>query len=333
MGLCLIAVGANEGDRRANLSRAASALAERSGFVMRAQSTWHETQAVGGPEGQPSYLNGAVIVETSLSPTQVLAALAEIEASLGRERKMRWGPRTIDLDLLLYDDVRLDSPELTLPHPRMAFRKFVLEPAAEIAPDWRHPTIGWTLLELRDHVRYATPYVAVTGPPGAGKSVFAAQLAARLGARLVTDTLDLRIAASTDADSAGRARAGEIKFITRRREMLDPQGWGSQPRLTISDFWLEQSRAYISTWTDTEARREISALIDAASATVVRPKLLVLLDPPRATNVGAADENERIRRALVAAAERSGVGPLLRLGGGGLTAQIDEATAAIAAMS
>ena len=192
--------------------------------------------------GQASYLNGAAIVETSQPPIQVLEALAEIEASLGRVRDMRWGPRTIDLDLLLYDDVQMESPSLTLPHPRMAFRKFVLEPAAEIAPDWRHPTIGWTLRELRDHVRYAAPYVAVTGPPAVGKSALVSQLAAHLGARMIADVPALP-ATATVADSAGRAQQQEIELLNRRRDLLDPHAWGPRRQLAISDFWREQSRA------------------------------------------------------------------------------------------
>ncbi len=330
MGLCLIAMGSNEGDRRANLSGAIGMLAARTGFEVRAQSRWYETAAVGGPAAQPPYLNGAVIVETALPPTHVLGTLEEIETSLGRVREVRWGPRTIDLDLLLYHDVQIDSPRLTLPHPRMAFRKFVLEPAAEIAPAWRHPAIGWTLRELRDHLRQAVPYVAVTGLPGAGNTALAAQLAAQLDARLIADVPEIPVA-QPGTDSAGRARQGEIELLTRRRKLLDPRGWGSQPRLAISDFWLEQSRANVSTWGDSESRREVEALIDAASAAAVRPKLLVLLDPPRTTSPG--DRSEAVRQALASAAWRPGVGPLLVVNAGHSSEQVADVSAAITGMS
>lgn len=330
MALCLIALGSNEGDRPATLSRAIGRLAAHTGFDLRGRSTWHETAPVGGPADQQTYLNGAAIVETSHSPAQVLATLAEIETSLGRVRAVHWGPRTIDLDLLLYDDVQLDTPRLVLPHPRMAFRKFVVEPAAEIAPDWRHPAIGWTLLQLRDHLRFAVPYVAVTGRPGVGKTALAAQLATQLDARLIADVPELS-AAPSSKDSAGRARAAEIELLTRRCMLLDPHRWGAKARLAISDFWLEQSRAYVSAWNDGHDRKELEGLIDAASSEAVRPKLLVLLDPPGEPS--AVDRNEALRRALRATAQQPGVGPVLIVSEGSPTAQVAEVTAAIAAMS
>ena len=110
------------------------------------------TLPVGDRGGGSEFLNGAVLVETSRSPRELLALLQQIESQFGRERRERWSDRTLDLDLLLYGEVVTDTPSLTLPHPRMSFRRFVLEPAVEIAPEMVLPTIGWTLERLLAHL-------------------------------------------------------------------------------------------------------------------------------------------------------------------------------------
>jgi 2-amino-4-hydroxy-6-hydroxymethyldihydropteridine diphosphokinase len=140
-------------------------------------SACHATKPIGGPPGQGDFLNAAARLETTLSPRELLAALQKIEHKLGRKRTRRWEARPIDLDLLLYGDLclRETSPPapLEIPHPRMAFRRFVLEPAAEVAADMVHPKIGWTIQELRDHLVNAPPYIAIA----AADQEFAARLA------------------------------------------------------------------------------------------------------------------------------------------------------------
>jgi 2-amino-4-hydroxy-6-hydroxymethyldihydropteridine diphosphokinase len=111
-------------------------------------SSYLQTSPVGGPAGQADYLNAAAVIRTSRSPQEILAACQKIETELGRIRVERWGPRTIDIDLLLYDDVILDEPELTIPHPLMHERRFVLEPSAEIAAEMLHPILGLNIGQL-----------------------------------------------------------------------------------------------------------------------------------------------------------------------------------------
>ncbi len=145
----VIALGSNLGDREGHVRSAVVCLADLPCSTLIAVSTIRETQ----PEGecpQGPYLNGAVLIDTRLSPRCLLDALFEIEREHGRDRRreQRWGPRTLDLDLILYGDMTCSEPGLVVPHPRMHLRRFVLEPLAEIAPGWLVPGIGMTAGEL-----------------------------------------------------------------------------------------------------------------------------------------------------------------------------------------
>jgi 2-amino-4-hydroxy-6-hydroxymethyldihydropteridine diphosphokinase len=148
MPRCLLAVGANLDDRAATLEHALAKISELPKTQVLSRSRWHETSPVGGPAGQASFLNGVILLECQLSPQELLSHLQKIEITLGRERHERWDARTIDIDILLFGDQQIDTPELQIPHPRMSFRKFVLRPAVEIAGDMIHPTSAWTLASL-----------------------------------------------------------------------------------------------------------------------------------------------------------------------------------------
>jgi 2-amino-4-hydroxy-6-hydroxymethyldihydropteridine diphosphokinase len=132
----LIALGGNIGDARATLSTAVDLLCDDNEVRLLARSHDYRTPPW-GDENQPPFVNLCIAVETLLTPQALLARAHEVERQLGRERSKdrRWGPRTVDLDILAYDDVVFDSPGLTLPHPRLLERAFVLVPLAEIAPD------------------------------------------------------------------------------------------------------------------------------------------------------------------------------------------------------
>lgn len=140
-----IALGSNVGDRQATLRAAVAALAPIV-HGMRV-SPFHETEYV-GEEQQPPVLNGALVGEADLEPQELLERLLGIEQRFGRTRPYGGAPRTLDLDLVLYGDRVIDEPGLVVPHPRFRERRFVLEPLAEIAPDWRDPVTGKTIEEL-----------------------------------------------------------------------------------------------------------------------------------------------------------------------------------------
>lgn len=146
----LIALGSNLGNREKSIRDSWKRLAEVSGIRTVRLSRLIETDPVGGPSDQPSFLNGAGILETERNPFELLNCLNRVEKAGGRERHQFWGARTIDLDILLYGSDIIQTKRLTIPHPRMAWRPFVLEPASEIAPEMFHPVWKMSVKEMRD---------------------------------------------------------------------------------------------------------------------------------------------------------------------------------------
>ena len=142
-----LALGSNLGERADNLRRAVRALQKE--FMLAAVSPCYETEPAYVLD-QPRFYNLACRAATSLAPLETLQRLKALETKLGRRPGPRFGPRMIDIDLLFYDDLVLDTPELSLPHPRLHERAFVLAPLADIAPEFVHPTLGLTVVQLRD---------------------------------------------------------------------------------------------------------------------------------------------------------------------------------------
>ncbi len=144
-----IALGSNQGDREFNLLRAISELGRISGIRVTGLSRFYETAPVGMAPGQPPFYNAVVRVATLLPPRELFEHLVRIESTVfGRTRSGSCDSRSIDLDLLLYAEQVISQPDLTVPHPRLAERRFVLQPLHDIAPDLRHPVHGRTISEL-----------------------------------------------------------------------------------------------------------------------------------------------------------------------------------------
>jgi 2-amino-4-hydroxy-6-hydroxymethyldihydropteridine diphosphokinase len=183
-----VALGSNLGDRRAILDEAVARLASTHGLRLQAVSRYVETSPVGGPENQGAFLNAAATFESAIGPEALLDELRRIEAQAHRVREVRWGARTLDLDLLLAGGLVLNKPGLTLPHPRMLVRRFVLGPLAEIAADWLEPMTGHTIEACRAHLDRRPLYVALHGSDSDLRDAVLHRLVERLGATIPAPT-------------------------------------------------------------------------------------------------------------------------------------------------
>ena len=154
MSECLIALGSNLGDRLQQLHSAVAVLKGSQYLVVKSISAVYETAPVGGPDDQGPYLNAAALIETDCTAAALLEHLHKCEADHERERVVRWGARTLDLDLLTYDDLVSDEAQLELPHPRMHVRPFVMMPVCDIAADLIHPRLGLTMRDILNALEF-----------------------------------------------------------------------------------------------------------------------------------------------------------------------------------
>jgi 2-amino-4-hydroxy-6-hydroxymethyldihydropteridine diphosphokinase len=347
MATALVALGSNLGDRKANLDHAVKKLAAHPSVRVIAHSQPHLTEPIGGPSEQGKFINASVCVHTTLAPQQLFELLHQIETELGRQRRQRWAARLVDLDLLLYDDLVVKTPKLTIPHPRMAFRRFVLESAAEVAPHLVHPQIGWTIGQLLQHLNTAIDYVAVTGLPGTGKGDLARRVADVNAGSCIADPH--RALTKEDArDSSARDRATfERELLRRRGELLRLDRWQAGCPLAISDFWFDQHLAYGQVDSNDAAWQSVAAEWRAWHDRIIRPKLLVMLvvppdhsatqaHPQPALHLSETTEDrvarQKLQSALYALFSRRGQGPTLELDASAPDWAFTELSAAVEAM-
>lgn len=278
MATALISLGSNLGDRAATLASALAALAVTPEVRVVRASKFYETSPVGGPGFQEPFLNGAALLETSLEPEALLDVLQRVENEHGRVREEHWGPRTLDLDLLTYDDVVLHTPRLTLPHPRMSYRKFVLRGAVEIAPDYVLPRLRNSLGNLMHRLEIAPNYVAFRGLEFGFQSQFAAEAADCAAAKLVDSTptdvasfVDLLASPSLDVDTA-------IKFVNARADAIRTSLAEAGDKWVVddSDLFLEASLLYCRFPFDLQKKFQAACKSIVADESI-KPKLLVLL--------------------------------------------------------
>ncbi len=296
-----ISLGSNLGDREAHIERAIAALSAAPGLALIARSPLIETPALvpPGDAPQPSYLNAAATLETSLPARALLDVLLSIERSAGREREpgRRWTPRTLDLDLLLYGQAILDAPGLTIPHPHMHERLFVLDPLSEIAPDALHPVFGLTVRHLADaaaaeeHAESRAVALIRTESPRDRDEVHALHMEAfgrRAESDLVNRLHDCNLAAISLVATRAGAVIGHILFspVAIHGRATDPPALGLAPVSVAPAF---QRRGIAS--------RLIRAGLDTCRA-IGAPLVVVLGEPSMysrfgfrtASTVGLANE-------------------------------------------
>lgn len=160
---CLISLGSNLGERQSILTEAARSIAAADLVQSFEMSRLFETPPIGGPEGQEPFLNAVAAIETAATAREVLRLLQVTEQTLGRQRNRRWDARSIDLDVVLHGDLVGGASSLVVPHPRYPARRFVLEPACDVAAHFRDPRFGWTIRRLTDHVANDQPSLALVG--------------------------------------------------------------------------------------------------------------------------------------------------------------------------
>jgi 2-amino-4-hydroxy-6-hydroxymethyldihydropteridine diphosphokinase len=334
-------------------------LADEPRVVVRRVSRWHSTAAVGGPPNQPDFLNGAVLMDTQLGADALFHRIQSIEQSLGRQRVQRWDARRIDIDLLLYEDLVCETRELRLPHPWMAVRRFVLEPAAEIAPHMLHPLLGWTVGQMAAHLEQAPPRFALHG---AFDATILTRLAEATNALLIRDPL-VRSAGEEGSASSTTRRVAEsepspeqpvdrespdpllrqaarpsyvqqIEFLERRHRRLTVSPWADPIQPVVCQFWLDESWLTAQSRLNPQEQRSFERQFDARSATVAPPKLLISwfgqgLPPLASFETSTADRYPQLSRTRL---ESTGVCPWLEIRGSEPDDFLLEAAAAIASM-
>jgi 3-oxoacyl-[acyl-carrier protein] reductase len=230
MPVAFLGLGSNLGDRRAHLGAALAAL-RTAGVVVERVSSLYETRPVGGPAGQGDYLNACAQVTTSLCPVELLRLLLRIESDLGRVRTERFGPRTIDLDLLLFDNTTHADAELTLPHPRLHERLFVLTPLAEIAPGAVHPPLRKTVAELLADLQGLRPAGASPGRELTGLRALVTGSTSGIGKAIALELAnggaDVMIHGRRSAEAADavarQARLRGVRSETLLADLADPE--------------------------------------------------------------------------------------------------------------
>ncbi len=185
MATALLGLGSNLGDREQTLFTAIDEIGALPNVRVSKRSGLHRAMPIGGPPGQGEFLNAAIVVETAIPPLPFLDLLQRIEHRHGRERLERWAARSLDIDLLVYGDEVIETASLIVPHLRMSFRRFVLEPAAEVAARMVHPVIGWPIERLLLHLNDARDELVVLSPSEELRGQIAESISQNFGAAVI----------------------------------------------------------------------------------------------------------------------------------------------------
>ena len=296
--IAYIGLGSNMGDKTANCQTAVEHLAEAGRIV--SVSSFYYTEPVGYKE-QEDFINAVAGLETNCSPSELLSICHAIEDRLGRRRTVRWGPRTVDLDILLFGDLVVNRPDLIIPHPLMALRRFVLAPLVEIAPAVRHPVLNKTMIQLLGELQNSqtvmklqarerstmTPkpdirparYIVTEGPIGVGKTSLTMLLAEELGARLILEQAEENPFLTQFYKDPSRYRFQTQMFFllsrfSQQQEMAQPDLFS---RITISDYLFDKDRIFAYVNLDDNELPLYEQFYKILEPKIVQPDLVIFL--------------------------------------------------------
>lgn len=283
--IAYIGLGSNMGDRAANLRRALEMLAASGGIGAVRPSAFYETPPLGEVE-QGSFLNAVAQVTTTLSYRALFEVLQAIEQQMGRVRTEHWGPRVIDLDLLLYGGSVIDEPDLKIPHPQMHLRSFVLSGLSQLDPDAVHPLLGESVLELAKRLNGCDYFldparpqlVSIAGNIGVGKTTLAQRLAGKLNARFIAENYsDNPYLADVYAGDRGKALDSELFFLSSGAAQLEKRRLKAGA-VFVSDYVFDKAMIYASNWLDDEQMEEYKRYYASVSDGVAVPVLVIYLN-------------------------------------------------------
>ena len=280
-----IGLGSNLGDRKSNIDGALRTLAQAEQIELGPVSDMIETEPLGQTD-QPRYLNAVVELRTTLAAEDLHRTLADIETSLGRVRQGKWASRTIDLDLLLFGQEVIESPDLTVPHPRMHLRSFVLTGLCQLDGDLIHPVLKESARELARRLSgldfvldpHLPQLVSVAGNIGVGKTTLAKKLAAELGSQVLFEAYDTNpFLPEVYAGKNELALDSQLYFLTTRIEQLDPSVL-AQGQTCISDYVFDKELIYARRLLDARQFALYEDIYHLVAGKVASPVLVMYMD-------------------------------------------------------
>jgi len=287
MATAYISLGGNLGDRRSYIKLALKMLAETKNIQVSGVSDIVETASLGNAQ-QPNYLNAVAELKTSLKPEGLLKKLNEIENQLGRLRREKWSPRTIDLDILLFDNQVKYSPELTVPHPQMQLRSFVLDGLCQFNGELTHPVMKVPLNELKARLNGCDfvldpdkpQLVSVAGNIGVGKTTLAKKLAGLFGCELLLEPYDKNpFMPDVYAGKKELALDSQLFFLTSRAVQLNTNRLVAG-RICISDYIFDKERIYSKRLLDAQQLALYEQIYPPFAAQVTSPVLVIYMRDP-----------------------------------------------------
>ncbi len=283
--MAYIGLGGNIGDRTDSLLKALSLLNQHPQVFAVCPSSFYETPPL-GPVEQPPFLNAVAKVVTSLSERRLFELLQSIERQMDRRPSGHWGPRGIDLDLLLYGDSVVDEPDLKIPHPQMHLRTFVLNGLCQLAPEAVHPVLKRTALELSARLGGMDYFfdpsrpqlVSIAGNIGVGKTTLAQNLAKRLDGQFIAENYaDNPFLADVYAGQRDLALDSELFFLSSGASQLEKRRLQAG-RVYISDYVFDKAMIYASSWLDARQMWEYKRCYASVADGVAPPVLIIYLN-------------------------------------------------------